>query len=100
MPNDPNKPERPRFEPEIIPPDRSGGPYPGRPYIFIRSGGTQRIYTGRLGPFSVTLAMLLVALVVVAVFFTVVSAVLIWLPIVLLIAAAAAIYRYFFMRRG
>jgi hypothetical protein len=89
-----DKPEQPRFEPEIIPPDRSGRQSSGYPYAYTQYGGARRIYVGRIGPLGMALVALFIALVVVAVFLTVVGAFLIWIPIVLLVAAFAAIYRF------
>src|ERR1700675_2320749 len=60
-----DQPERPRAEPEIIPPDRSGGP--GRrdpawppPDGFTPAYGTQRVYVGRIGPFGFALLLLVI----------------------------------------
>jgi hypothetical protein len=103
MADNSNRPERPRSEPEIIPPDRQGGQSDWRQPTFNRPGsgdarGTHRIYVTRLGPFGAALLLASVAILVVAFFITVLGAVLIWFPVVALLVAVAAIYR-FFMRR-
>ena len=63
-----NEPERPRAEPEIMPPDRSGGPdEAGRAgrrrltAIAQGAGGTQRIFVTRIGPLGFGLFMLVAA---------------------------------------
>jgi len=93
-----SKPEQPRVEPEIIPPER-GGRRPGWDRPTRRSpgsgwpGGTQRIYVTRLGPVGVGIMMLVFAVLLAVLLLTVLGAVLIWLPLVVLAAVAAAVYR-------
>jgi len=91
MANERNPPERPRIEPEIIPPDRTQNRSAWRAHGFAESSGTRRIYVGRLGPFGGI--VLLTALVVVAVILLLafLGALLLWLPLVALIVVAAAI---------
>ena len=80
--------ERPRSEPEIIPP---GAPLRRpRDDPFADSGFTQRIYVTRLGPFGLV-ALALARIVAVVLLILVVGAVLFWIPIVGLIVAAAII---------
>lgn len=98
MADDRTPPERPRMEPEIIPPDRDGRrgewrPWPGA--WSTQPRGSQRIYVARLGPFGFALVMLALALVAAAIFLTIVGAVLIWIPVAIVVVAAAAIYRRF-----
>jgi len=92
------EPERPRVEPEIIPPDRAGrGPgwhqpawrSPGSGF----SGGTQRIYVTRVGPVGIGIMMLVFGVLLGVLFLTIIGAVLIWLPLVVLAAVIAAVYR-------
>jgi len=76
-------PERPRVEPEIIPPDR------GR-----QSGGeTYRVYVRRIGPFG--MVMITVALAVVAALLVVLmlGAFLLWIPFLVALVVVAAISR-------
>ena len=91
MANERNPPERPRIEPEIIPPDRTQNRSAWRTHGFADSSGTHRIYVGRLGPFGGI--VLLIALVVVAVILLLafLGALLLWLPLLALIVVAAAI---------
>jgi hypothetical protein len=63
-----NEPERPRAEPEIIPPDRnqtrpSGWPpYGFRQSADTQSAGVHRVYVGRIGPIGFALLMLVIGL--------------------------------------
>jgi hypothetical protein len=100
-----DKPEQPRFEPEIIPPGSArGGANRGLdwgrsawPYGQGQAGGTYRVYVGRVGPFGIAMLMLALAILAVAVVFAVVGAVLFWIPVVAVVIATAAIFR--FLRR-
>lgn len=98
MTDDQNKPERPRLEPEIIPPDRarqgSDWRQPAwRPFASSDTRGTQRIYVTRVGPFGAAVVMLVLALLVAAFFVVFVGALLIWIPVVALLVVVAAVYR-------
>ena len=101
--SDPNQPERPRVEPEIIPPDRDGGsanwrrtPYtPWRGSRFDEIHGTQRVYVGRVGPFGMALLLLAIAAVIAVVLIAVLGAVLIWIPVVAAALVIAAFFRLF-----
>jgi hypothetical protein len=81
-----DRPERPRLEPEIIPPAR-GRREPGwqhdvwEPYA-PSAGTTHRLYMAKFGPFG--LAVILLA---------VVGAILVWIPILALLVTAGVIYR-------
>jgi hypothetical protein len=98
MANGSNQPERPRAEPEILPPDRSGGQpqddqSPWRPYE-TWARGNHRIYVTRLGPFTSIIMMLVFAALVAIIFLAILSAALIWLPLIILVVIVGAIYRY------
>lgn len=98
MTYDDNSPERPRAEPEIIPPTRRGRPRdwresPWQDELYNQTRGTHRVYVTRIGPFGVALFMLAVALLVAFVFITAFGLILIWLPVVAVIVAAAALLR-------
>jgi hypothetical protein len=103
MANDPNQPERPRAEPEIIPPDRADGQAgrrhtaytPWRGSGFEEIHGTHRVYVGRIGPFGFTLLLLAIAAVIAIILIAVLGAVLIWIPIVALAVVIAAFFRLF-----
>jgi hypothetical protein len=101
MPRKSNKPEQPRVEPEIIPPDRTRQGMDWRrpawrPYG-PGGGGTYRVHVGQVGPFGIAMLTLALAILAAVIFFAVVGAILIWIPVVALVVIAAAIFR--FLRR-
>lgn len=98
--DDQKRPERPRVEPEIIPPDRGSrgsdwtrSPWRGGAYGETR--GTQRIYVTRLGPFGVALLFLAIAAIVAIILIAALGAVLIWIPVVAVLVVVAALFRLF-----
>jgi hypothetical protein len=100
MTDDQERPERPRAEPEIIPPDRSGRggdwsrpPWRGGPFGDTR--GTQRIRVMRLGPFGVALLILAIAAILAIILIAALGFVLIWIPIVAMLVVIAAVFRFF-----
>jgi hypothetical protein len=93
MADDRNRPEQPRVEPEIIPPDRSGRQSPWGPYGFTETRGAHRIYITRMGPFGIALLLLAIAAVATIVMIAVLGAVLIWIPIVAIVVIAGALLR-------
>jgi fatty acid desaturase len=103
MAHDPNQPERPRVEPEIIPPDRDGGspdwrrntyaPWHGSGFEQIR--GSRRVYVGRVGPFGIALLLLAIAALIAVIMIAVLGAVLIWIPVIAVAVVAAAFFRLF-----
>jgi hypothetical protein len=103
MSDDPNKPERPRFEPEIIPPDsdgqQSGWRYsPSRDWRgapFGGSQGTQRVFVTRLGPFGIAILLLAIAAIVTIILIAAVGAVLIWIPVIAAVLIIGALLRVF-----
>jgi hypothetical protein len=106
MVDDQNQPERPRAEPEIIPPDHAGGRGSNPPWQQTwqtswsqdATRRTQRVFVMRPpGPLGFAVLMLVLALIVVAIFVTIIGAFLIWIPVVALFVAVAAVYR--FLRR-
>ncbi len=102
MANDTNRPEQPRYEPEIIPPDRDGfssdwrNP-PWRQGPFGQGQGHQRVFVGRVGPLGVALLLLAITALMAIFTVTVIGAVLIWMPVLAVLVFAAALYR--FLRR-
>lgn len=98
MAKDPSRPERPRLEPEIIPPAR-GRREPGwqydvwQPYVSSSNGSTHRLYVARLGPFGLAMLMVLIGIAVAVLVLAVVGALLIWIPILALLVAAGVIFR-------
>ena len=86
-----NQPERPRAEPEIIPPDRHGRrPWPSD-YGFTQTHSTHRVYVGRIGPLGFVLAMLIVGLLGGVLVLLLIGAALIWIPLVVAFALVATI---------
>jgi hypothetical protein len=94
MADDP-KPERPRVEPEIIPPGRDQSPW--RSDTFTQSHGSQRIYVTKIGPFGFTLLLLALAALAAVIVVAIIGAFLIWIPVVALLVVVAAAFR--FLRR-
>ena len=105
MTDDQEKPERPRFEPEIIPPDRDGEqpewrytPFRGsnwRGSPFGHTHTTQRIYVTRLGPIGIVLILLAVAAIVAIILIAAIGAVLIWVPVIAAVLVIGALIRLF-----
>ena len=103
MTDDQDKPERPRFEPEIIPPDRDGersewrytpfrgSNWRGNPYGHTHA--TQRVYVTRLGPFGIALVMLAIAAIVAIILIAAIGAVLIWVPVIAAVLVIGALIR-------
>jgi len=100
--------DRPRSEPEIIPPDRTGGRRSdSQSHIWVWVAdreGMRRANVTLPGPFTIFLALALVAMVAGLIVILVLGAVIIWVPIFvlaivgLLIAAAARQYWWRFRR--
>jgi hypothetical protein len=103
MVEDTNQPQRPRAEPEIIPPDRTPRrsdrhqqtrhQQTWRPFTSTVADETHRIYVARLGPFGIALLMLIVGVLAAVMLLAVVGAVLIWIPLVALLVAVGAVFR-------
>jgi len=94
MPSNRDQPERPRQEPEIIPPgnDRPSQDSRWPPnYGFDEHRSTHRIYVGRIGPLGFALLLLMVALFGGVFLLVLIGTALIWLPVVLMFAVIAAI---------
>ncbi len=101
MPSSSNEPERPRFEPEILPPERNGRngqSWPPPPYGYGQNAsGSQRIFITRIGPFGFGLAALVIGLFAVVLLLLLISTALIWLPFIAAIVIVGAIVG--FLRR-
>jgi hypothetical protein len=103
MAGNPNEPERPRVEPEILPPDRSGNGnprgsgWPPPPYGYTQSSnGAQRIFVTRIGPLGFGLFMLVAGLFAAVLLLLLIGTALIWLPLVaalLIVGAVAGVLR-------
>ena len=81
--------EKPRSEPEIIPPGRQQGTRRGR--VFTDAGSTERIYVARIRPFGVILGMLMVGVLSAVALALLLGALLISLPLVIAFIAGAII---------
>lgn len=91
-----NEPQRPRVEPEIIPPDRNRPRSDWQQRVWrpdASAGGTHRIYVARLGPFGIALLMLLIGILAAVIILATIGAVLLWIPVLALLVAAGAILR-------
>lgn len=98
MDEDSRNPERPRLEPEILPPDRTSRETQWRqsawgPYASNQANATHRIYIARIGPLGTALLMLIVGLLAALILLAVLGAILIWIPVFALLVAAGAIFR-------
>jgi hypothetical protein len=96
MMRDSDRPERPRLEPEIIPPARSRRGSDWQQYVWrsqASAGETHRIYVTRLGPFGMALLMLVIGIVIAVILLATIGAILVWIPILALLLAAGVIYR-------
>jgi hypothetical protein len=93
MPTYRDEPERPRQEPEIIPPDRNssrGSAWPS-PHGFNETQGSHRIYVARIGPLGFVLLMLMVGLFGGVLLLALIGAALIWIPVAVVLVIIAAI---------
>ncbi|MCP9628189.1 hypothetical protein NML43_13930 [Rhodopseudomonas palustris] len=101
MTDQPRQPERPRFEPEIIPPGESHDPRGTR--VFIDQTTTEQIFVGRISPLQMFMLALVIGAVIAVVLVILLGAFLLWIPIVGLLVAAglvAGVLRPLFQRRG
>ena len=92
-------PERPRHEPEIIPPDRDKRA--GQTGIFMRfeqRDGVHRVYLARPGLSSIILGLLLLGLIAGVAFLVVAGLIILWVPI-LIGGILLALLSGFFRRR-
>src|SRR5262245_55172199 len=99
----PDQPERPRVEPEIIPPGRAGGsPRREGSAVWISIGPDGRVQVGKPGFFSVVMLALVIAFVIAAVVLLLFGAVLVLVPVVALLfgaAVVAGLWQKFALRR-
>ena len=98
-----SSPEKPRSEPEIIPP-QAGAHSQRRDTIWVSAdeGRTHRIYIRRLGPLGVILLALATGFIVALVLILLVGALLLWIPVVatlITIAIVSALLRGAFQSR-
>jgi hypothetical protein len=86
--------EKPRSEPEIIPPDHAERrTTQGRPRtrVFIDTQGTERVYVAKLGPLGIILAVLTTGILSAVMLILLFGAFLIWMPLVVFFIAGAII---------
>ena len=86
MTDKPRRPEKPRFEPEIIPPGESHDPKGTR--IFIDQTTSERIFVGRISPLQMFMLAMGIGAVIAVVLVILLGAFLLWIPIVGLLIAA------------
>src|SRR5215831_6236071 len=90
----PIQPEKPRAEPEIIPPDRDDlrpGSGAARVRLFVGGDGPRHIVVTRLGPLGIFLLALMILILFALILVLVLGFVLIWVPLVALLVAAAIV---------
>ncbi len=92
------EPERPRSEPEILPPERNarGAPFGAQGPDPFAAWGQQRIFVRRIGPLGMVLWGAAALLVLAAIIFLVASFVMIAIPVALaaaLIGGAVTFFR-------
>jgi hypothetical protein len=85
--------EKPRSEPEIIPPDHAKRGTP-RARAFTDAHGTERIYVARLGPLGVILTILATSILAAVMLVLLFATFLIWVPLVILFIAGAIIFGF------
>ena len=86
--------EKPRSEPEIIPPargDRHSRPSAAGFRVFLDGGSVRHIYVARLGPRGMVVLALMVGALFAIALILVLGAFLIWIPLDGLLVAAAII---------
>ena len=87
-------PQGEKPEPEIIPPEQTGGQTAQdaqRMRIFANTRGTEHFYVARLRPLGVILVVLTMGILLAVVLILLLSAFLIWIPVVVLLVTATII---------
>jgi hypothetical protein len=93
MNNDPTSPERPKLEPEIIPPSRgSQSPFQKGDWS---GGATYRVRVTRIGPFRLFLWVLTGLLITAGVLFLLAGALIIAVPVIAAIVVGSMIFARF-----
>jgi hypothetical protein len=87
-PNDPGA-SRPRSEPEINPPGQSGRNDRGGIWVSVDDNdGPRRVFVARPGPFTIILALAVLALIALVMLIVLLSVAVIWIPVVIALIAA------------
>jgi hypothetical protein len=84
-----SEPDRPRSEPEIIPPGQQDRR--DRSHVFIsidENGGPRRVYMAQPGPLTIVLVLAVMGLIGVVALIVLLSVALIWIPVVIALVAA------------
>ena len=85
---DGSEPDRPRSEPEIIPPGQRDRRDPSHVFISIdEDGSPRRIYMAQPGPLTIILALAVLGLIGVVALIVLLSVALIWIPVVIALVA-------------
>jgi hypothetical protein len=84
-------PEKPRFDPEILPPDHSRARASSDGSAWMHESGVHRIYVGHVGPFGIGLLALGIGLFAAVAILLVLGAFLILIPVAGLLLAVAII---------
>jgi hypothetical protein len=95
------KPEKPRSEPEIIPPGRAQRDAP-RVHVFVGTHGTERVYVGKASPLGIILVTLITGLLTAGILVLLLGAFLFLLPLAVLLVTGlvvAGLVRFYFQRR-
>jgi hypothetical protein len=94
QPPDHPRPEQPRAEPEILPPDGDepiGRGMPSRMFVFVDREGRTRFASFRPpGPLTLVLALVILGAIGAAILVLVLGFVLVWIPAAVLVVAALA----------
>jgi hypothetical protein len=85
--------EKPRSEPEIIPPKHVGRTAQGAPRmrVFVDTRGTERVYIAKPGPLGIILVILIASILSAVMLVLLLSAFLIAMPVVVLLIVAAIV---------
>jgi len=89
-------PEKPRLEPEIIPPGPAETPHVR---VFVGSHGTERVYVGKASPLGIILVTLISGLLMAATLVLLLGAFLFLLPLAVLFVTGlvvAGLVRFYF----
>jgi hypothetical protein len=80
---------RPRSEPEIIPPGRSGERDPGGIWVSVDDNdGPRRVFVARPSPLMIILGLAILGLIGVVMLIVLLSVAVIWIPVVIVLIAA------------
>ena len=94
------EPEKPRSEPEIIPPSHAERETP-RVRVFVGTHGTEHVYVGKASPLGIILVTLITGLLMAAILVLLLGAFLFLLPLAVLFVTGvlvAGLVRFYFQR--